>query len=283
MFRVPSSRQNIAFFDMLELAYITVGVSTAPATFRRSSTIEEERRNGVLRKGFSDLILELFGREVGAHARSPVGMAELPFDFPVEIEGEVMDIICLTELDPGTPSPREATSVNAFATVAHFLHSTRLILGRVRTLFFGGSPQPADALLGTLAEEARTFRPGHSLEYVRHIENALQSSGYRQEVWHQFYRSVRPRVPGHASDLEYCDPSEVNTRIGYKIGYAPDRDGRWGLLVEEDHHDGVRRASLALDEARAARYSGCLCEVVTRIAKNMQSVDARWMNKTTWH
>ena len=38
--------------------------------------------------GFSDLILELFGPEVGAHARSAVGMAELPFDFPVEFEGE---------------------------------------------------------------------------------------------------------------------------------------------------------------------------------------------------
>ena len=39
--------------------------------------------------GFSDLILDLFGPETGAHARSAVGMAELPFDFPVEIEGEV--------------------------------------------------------------------------------------------------------------------------------------------------------------------------------------------------
>lgn len=39
--------------------------------------------------GFSDLILELFGPEIGNHARSAVGMAELPFDFPVEIEGEV--------------------------------------------------------------------------------------------------------------------------------------------------------------------------------------------------
>ncbi|HKQ98426.1 MAG TPA: RidA family protein [Candidatus Polarisedimenticolia bacterium] len=39
--------------------------------------------------GFSDLILELYGPEVGAHARSAVGMAELPFGFPVEIEGEV--------------------------------------------------------------------------------------------------------------------------------------------------------------------------------------------------
>ncbi len=39
--------------------------------------------------GFSDLILELFGPDIGAHARSAVGMAELPFGIPVEIEGEV--------------------------------------------------------------------------------------------------------------------------------------------------------------------------------------------------
>ena len=39
--------------------------------------------------GFSDLILELYGAEAGGHARSAVGMAELPFDIPVEIEAEV--------------------------------------------------------------------------------------------------------------------------------------------------------------------------------------------------
>ena len=39
--------------------------------------------------GFSDLILDLYGPEIGAHARSAVGMAELPFDIPVEIEAEV--------------------------------------------------------------------------------------------------------------------------------------------------------------------------------------------------
>jgi len=40
--------------------------------------------------GFSHLILEVFGTTVGSHARSAVGMAELPFDTPVEIEGEVL-------------------------------------------------------------------------------------------------------------------------------------------------------------------------------------------------
>ncbi len=39
--------------------------------------------------GFTDLIIEVFGPERGAHARSAVGMAELPFNIPVEIEGEV--------------------------------------------------------------------------------------------------------------------------------------------------------------------------------------------------
>jgi enamine deaminase RidA (YjgF/YER057c/UK114 family) len=44
--------------------------------------------------GFTELIVEVFGAAVGAHARSAVGLAELPFGIPVEIEGEV-------ELHPG--------------------------------------------------------------------------------------------------------------------------------------------------------------------------------------
>jgi enamine deaminase RidA (YjgF/YER057c/UK114 family) len=39
--------------------------------------------------GFSDLILDVYGPDRGAHSRSAVGMAELPFDIPVEIEAEV--------------------------------------------------------------------------------------------------------------------------------------------------------------------------------------------------
>jgi enamine deaminase RidA (YjgF/YER057c/UK114 family) len=39
--------------------------------------------------GFSDLILDVFGPEIGAHSRSAVGLAELPYDIPVEIEAEV--------------------------------------------------------------------------------------------------------------------------------------------------------------------------------------------------
>jgi enamine deaminase RidA (YjgF/YER057c/UK114 family) len=39
--------------------------------------------------GFSDLIIELYGPERGSHSRSAVGLAELPFGAPVEIEAEV--------------------------------------------------------------------------------------------------------------------------------------------------------------------------------------------------
>jgi hypothetical protein len=39
--------------------------------------------------GFSDLILQVFGPAIGAHSRSAVGLAELPFNIPVEIEAEV--------------------------------------------------------------------------------------------------------------------------------------------------------------------------------------------------
>ena len=55
-------------------------VNSAPGFNRQPAVIN----------GFSDLILELWGPEAGAHARSAVGMAGLPFDIPVEIEAEVL-------------------------------------------------------------------------------------------------------------------------------------------------------------------------------------------------
>lgn len=39
--------------------------------------------------GCSDLLIEVFGVEVGRHARSAIGVAALPFDLPVEIEAIV--------------------------------------------------------------------------------------------------------------------------------------------------------------------------------------------------
>jgi len=39
--------------------------------------------------GFSDLIIQLYGETRGMHVRSAVGMAQLPFNIPVEVEAEV--------------------------------------------------------------------------------------------------------------------------------------------------------------------------------------------------
>lgn len=54
-------------------------VNSAPSFNRHPAVIN----------GFSDLILDLYGPVAGAHARSAVGLAALPFDIPVEIEAEV--------------------------------------------------------------------------------------------------------------------------------------------------------------------------------------------------
>lgn len=55
-------------------------VNSAPGFNRQPAVIN----------GFTDLIVDVFGPAKGAHARSAVGMAELPFNIPVEIEGEVL-------------------------------------------------------------------------------------------------------------------------------------------------------------------------------------------------
>ncbi|MEZ5832336.1 MAG: RidA family protein [Dongiaceae bacterium] len=47
-------------------------------------------RHPAVINGFSDLILDVFGPEVGRHARSAIGVAALPFNIGVEIEGEVL-------------------------------------------------------------------------------------------------------------------------------------------------------------------------------------------------
>jgi enamine deaminase RidA (YjgF/YER057c/UK114 family) len=39
--------------------------------------------------GCSDLLIEVFGEEVGRHVRSAIGVAELPWDMPVEVEAVV--------------------------------------------------------------------------------------------------------------------------------------------------------------------------------------------------
>jgi enamine deaminase RidA (YjgF/YER057c/UK114 family) len=54
-------------------------VNSAPGFHRQPDVIN----------GFSDVILAVYGPEAGAHSRSAVGLAALPFNMPVEIEAEV--------------------------------------------------------------------------------------------------------------------------------------------------------------------------------------------------
>lgn len=54
-------------------------VNSAPGFVQQTPVID----------GFSDLINSVFPAEIAAHTRSAVGMAGLPFNLPVEIEGEV--------------------------------------------------------------------------------------------------------------------------------------------------------------------------------------------------
>ena len=54
-------------------------VNSAPGFDRQPAVIN----------GFTELIVEIWGPERGQHARSAVGMAGLPMNIPVEVEGEV--------------------------------------------------------------------------------------------------------------------------------------------------------------------------------------------------
>ncbi|TCL01124.1 enamine deaminase RidA (YjgF/YER057c/UK114 family) [Shimia isoporae] len=40
--------------------------------------------------GFSDVVLDVFGPDVGRHARSAIGTAGLPMNFAIEVEAEVV-------------------------------------------------------------------------------------------------------------------------------------------------------------------------------------------------
>ena len=58
-------------------------LATARATL---GSLDRVRRIVKVLNGFSDLMVEVFGEAIGKHARSAVGMAELPFNIPIEIE-----------------------------------------------------------------------------------------------------------------------------------------------------------------------------------------------------
>src|SRR6184192_4443644 len=74
-----SLKRELGDLDRVTWLRVYGMVRSAPGFTRQPAVIN----------GFSDLIIELYGNEAGQHARSAVGMAELPFGIPVEIEAEV--------------------------------------------------------------------------------------------------------------------------------------------------------------------------------------------------
>ena len=44
----------------------------------------------IVLNGFSSLLIEVFGSDIGSHSRSAIGVAGLPMNLAIEIEGEVI-------------------------------------------------------------------------------------------------------------------------------------------------------------------------------------------------
>jgi enamine deaminase RidA (YjgF/YER057c/UK114 family) len=76
-----SLQRELGYLDRIACWGRVFGMVNSAAGFNRQPAVIN---------GFTDLIIEVFGKEKGAHARSAVGMAQLPFDIPVEVEGEVL-------------------------------------------------------------------------------------------------------------------------------------------------------------------------------------------------
>jgi enamine deaminase RidA (YjgF/YER057c/UK114 family) len=75
--QLATMRQALGSLDKVKRIVKVLGmVNSAPGFTDQPKVIN----------GFSDLMVEVFGEAAGKHARSAVGMAELPFDIPVEIE-----------------------------------------------------------------------------------------------------------------------------------------------------------------------------------------------------
>jgi len=74
---LATARQALGSLDKVKRVVKVLGmVNSAPGFTDQPKVIN----------GFSDLMVEVFGEAVGKHARSAVGMAELPFGIPVEVE-----------------------------------------------------------------------------------------------------------------------------------------------------------------------------------------------------
>ena len=77
---VGTLQRELGDLDRIKIWVKVLGmVNSAPGFNQQVSVIN----------GFSNTIIDIFGRECGMAARSAVGMAHLPFSIPVEVEAEL--------------------------------------------------------------------------------------------------------------------------------------------------------------------------------------------------
>ena len=74
---LASARANLGSLDKVKRVVKVLGMVNSAEGFQEQPKVIN---------GFSDLMVEVFGETIGKHARSAVGMAELPMGIPVEIE-----------------------------------------------------------------------------------------------------------------------------------------------------------------------------------------------------
>jgi enamine deaminase RidA (YjgF/YER057c/UK114 family) len=74
---LASARTSLGSLDKVKRVVKVLGMVNSAEGFQEQPKVIN---------GFSDLMVEVFGDTIGKHARSAVGMAELPMGIPVEIE-----------------------------------------------------------------------------------------------------------------------------------------------------------------------------------------------------
>ena len=102
--------------------------------------------------GFSDVLLEVFG-ERGRHARSAIGVAELPFGAPVEVEAEVALV------PVGAREPQPVTTVPAVPDMPLAASTTATDRGLRSADYAGVSPlaMPAEAIVRSIDSLSNVF------------------------------------------------------------------------------------------------------------------------------
>lgn len=74
---VHTIRRELGSLDRVTRIVKVLGMVNCAPGFNRTPEVID---------GCSDVLVEIFGTTIGSHARSAVGMAELPFNIAVEIE-----------------------------------------------------------------------------------------------------------------------------------------------------------------------------------------------------